>query len=99
MILVSLVFIRSASWRIGIDTAPRACDVAFCRLFRYHRYMPTITQQKVKKSAIELEKIIKQAKRKLFEFETLSRALELRAGNFLEYKNPKAFFDHLEKVQ
>ena len=61
--------------------------------------MPTITEQKVKRSALELEKLIKQARRKLFEFETLSHALAIKKGNFEERKTPKEFFKYLDKIK
>lgn len=59
--------------------------------------MTTIIEEKVRKSANELQKIIAQAKRKLFEFETLANAREIQRGNFLEFKTPRDFFRSIAK--
>jgi len=58
--------------------------------------MPTITEKKLHKSALALEKIIRQAQRKLFEVETLSNAQAIQKGNFLQFKSAKALLKSLK---
>ena len=59
--------------------------------------MPTITEKRIQRSADALERIIKQAKRKLFEIETLANVREIQKGNFFEFKTPKDLFQNLGK--
>ena len=61
--------------------------------------MTTITEKEIKKSAVQLEKIIQQAKRKLFEFETLANARAIQRGNFLEFRSAKDLFTNIKKIK
>lgn len=61
--------------------------------------MTTITEKEIKKSAVQLERIIQQAKRRLFEFETLANARAIQKGNFLEFKSAKDLFKNLKKIR
>ena len=61
--------------------------------------MTVITEKEVRKSVAELEKIIKQAKRKLFEFETLANARTIQEGNFLVYESAKDLFKSLKRTK
>lgn len=53
--------------------------------------MNTITLQKVNIAAKNLENVTKQAKRRLFEFETIKNLYELQQGNFKKYKSAGDF--------
>ena len=62
-------------------------------------YMTTVTEKDVEKSALQLEKVIQQAKRRLFEFETLANARAIQSGKFLEFKSVKDLFKNLKRVK
>ncbi|MFA6273986.1 MAG: hypothetical protein WC662_02390 [Candidatus Paceibacterota bacterium] len=49
--------------------------------------MTTITAQKMNIATRNLENVVKQAQRRLFEFETLASAYEFQSGNFKKYKS------------
>ena len=51
--------------------------------------MNTITSQKMNIVAKNLESIIKQAQRRLFEFETMKSTYELQQGKFKIYTSAK----------
>ena len=49
--------------------------------------MPTITYRQINIATKSLESVIKQAKRKLFEYETLTSLYDIQQGNFKKYKS------------
>ena len=57
--------------------------------------MNMVTQAQVNKAKKGLEKITREAKRRLFEFETLANLYEISAGKVFRYKNAKSFIRSL----
>ena len=61
--------------------------------------MTTVTEKEINKSAVQLEKVLQQAKRRLFEFETLANARKIQDGKFFEVKSGKDFVKHIKKAR
>jgi len=59
--------------------------------------MTAITDKEIKKSAAELLKVLAQAKRKLFEFETLTNARTIQDGRFFEFTSAKDLLKAVKK--
>jgi len=58
--------------------------------------MNTITLQNINKVKAELEKSVKDSRRKLFEMETLTTLWEIQQGKVDIFKNPKRFLVSLK---
>ena len=61
--------------------------------------MATVTEKEINKSAAELEKVLQQARRRLFEFETLANARAIQRGKFSEFKSAKDLVKHVRKAK
>ena len=59
--------------------------------------MNTVTSSQVNKAKKGLEKITREAKRRLFEFETLTNLYEIGLGKTSSYKTAKSFLRSLAK--
>lgn len=56
-----------------------------------------VTSAQVNKAKKGLEKITREAKRRLFEFETLANLYEISLGKVSRYKSAKSFIRSLAK--
>jgi hypothetical protein len=59
--------------------------------------MNTVTSLQINKVKKGLEKITREAKRRLFEFETLTNLYEVGLGKISRYKSAKSFVRSLAK--
>ena len=59
--------------------------------------MTTITLSQVHKAKKGLETITREAKRRLFEFETMTHLYEIQQGTVSRYKTAKSFMRSLAK--
>ena len=61
--------------------------------------MTTVTEKEIRRSAVQLERVLQQAKRRLFEFETLANARAIQRGKFFEFKSGKDLFRYVRKAK
>ncbi|OGI64003.1 hypothetical protein A2733_01085 [Candidatus Nomurabacteria bacterium RIFCSPHIGHO2_01_FULL_40_20] len=59
--------------------------------------MNTITAGKINTATKNLKSVIKQAKRRLFEFETMANLYELERGNFKKYNSATSLIRDAKK--
>ena len=61
--------------------------------------MNVIDVKKMNMATKSLESFVQQAKRRLFEFETMKNLFELQQGNFKSYKSASSLLKNLSKAK
>lgn len=71
--------------------------IALIYLTLYNSAMNTITFTQVNKAKRGLEEITREARRRLFEFETLANLYDIQQGKVFRHKTAKSFMRSLVK--